>query len=295
MKLFISYRRKDWSFALSLAEKLRGYLAAEIFIDFDAIDEPDFDASIMRNLRTSDVFLLVVSENTFAERIFRKSDWLHREILEALTLNIPIVCAFINGYPIPEDLPEDILLIRHMEGFSFYPEFFDAGVAKLVDFLIDATPIEALELTEEQRHIRDIKQKSRRQLLAALRALEIDDHITYADLLRQARALYKQLPGKKDVPAPQSKPAAPLPPLELLPIDPDEAETQPHYSSESVTESVALESPLAWLDDYLPSDIIAETALQIAEAAAQQFSAGKSIVQIVGWLYPPHPLAASAP
>ncbi len=290
MKLFISYRRKDWSFARSLAEKLREYLAAEIFIDFDAIDEPDFDASIMRNLRTSDVFLLIVSENTFAERIFRKADWLHREIFEALTLNIPIICAFINGQYVPEDLPEDILLIRHMQGISFHPEFFDAGVARLADFLIDVTPIEPRELTAEERYIRDIKQKSRRQLLAALRALENDDHATYVDLLRQARALYRQLPGKKAAP---SKPALLKPPLADLPLldDPDDDETLASYATESITESVELE----WLADHLPPANLPENPLRIAEDAAQEFSAGKSVSQIVGWLYPLRPPAENAP
>lgn len=289
MKLFISYRRKDWSFALSLAEKLRDYLAAEIFIDFDAVDEPDFDASIMRNLRTSDVFLLVVSEHTFAERIFRKSDWLHREILEALTLNLPIICAFINGHIIPEDIPEDIQLVRHMQGISFFPEFFTAAVVKLANFIIDVTPIEPLELSEAERYEREIKQRSRRQLLAALRALELDDHVTYVGLLQEARALYRQLPGKKaDAPAPSA--AWKTPPLLERFQDEDDAETLSAYSSENVTESVMLENPLEWLDDHISP----ETALQIAQVAAHQFSEGKSILQIVGWLYPPRPPAENA-
>jgi hypothetical protein len=41
-KIFISYRRKSSAFTLLLANKLSESLDAEIFVDFESIDQDDF-------------------------------------------------------------------------------------------------------------------------------------------------------------------------------------------------------------------------------------------------------------
>lgn len=163
MKLFVSYRRKSWGFTQRLAEKLERRLDAEIFIDTEGIDETHFANSIMRNLGQSDAVLLIVSEHTFApEKIHHEKDWVRREIREALRLKKPIICAFVDGQPIPGDLPLDIEDIRQMQGVNFYPEYFTAALIKLVGFITKATPIKRLKpqnrTRQVQRGLREMEQ-----------------------------------------------------------------------------------------------------------------------------------------
>jgi hypothetical protein len=138
MNIFISYRRKTWPFTQRLAEKLRMRLAAHVFVDTDSIDDDDFDDSILKHLRSSDVFVLVVSEQTFdPARINREGDWVRREIGEALGLDLPIILAMVDGCTPPpaEDLPIDIRDVATKQGIEFYPVYFEAGVEKLAQFI----------------------------------------------------------------------------------------------------------------------------------------------------------------
>jgi len=149
MKLFVSYRRKSWPFTSQLVNHLRRRLDADIFVDYEGVDETNFEKSILRHLRASDVVLLIVSEYTFEpSRIQQHDDWVRREIREALALEKPIVAVFIDGQGFPSDLPADIRNIRGKQGISFYPEYFLAGIKRLVEFMVKATPVQAAPLNE---------------------------------------------------------------------------------------------------------------------------------------------------
>src|SRR5262249_37105876 len=111
MKLFISYRRKSWAFTQRLDEALTAATGADIFVDYEGIDDTHFEESILRHLSESDAILLIITEYTFApERINQPDDWVRREIVTALKLKKPIVLVAVDGlYPPPPDkLPEDI-------------------------------------------------------------------------------------------------------------------------------------------------------------------------------------------
>lgn len=140
-KIFISYRRKSWPSAHKLAEDLGKILDAEIFIDFKSIDDSDFEKSILRNLRDSDVVVVIVTEDTFSDRIREDSDWVRREIREAMSLEKPIVLALFDGMLPPNDLPSDIKEISKKEGIRFFPDFFDEGVSRLARFIAKITEI----------------------------------------------------------------------------------------------------------------------------------------------------------
>lgn len=142
MKLFISYRRAAWSFTYWLAEELDKMLDAQIFVDFSGINEANFETALLRNLRESDVVLVIVTEHTFApDRIHNDRDWVRREIREAIQLNKPIVLACQNGLVPPPDLPDDLQPVRYAQGIEFYPRFFKAGVHELAAFIDRVTPI----------------------------------------------------------------------------------------------------------------------------------------------------------
>src|SRR5687768_6300307 len=124
-KIFVSYRRASWSFTYWLIEELGKLLDAQMFVDYDGIDEANFETSIVRNLQESDVVLLIVSEQTFSpERIHHDHDWVRREIREALILGKPMIMACHNGLMPPADLPDDIQGVRKAQGIEFYPRYF---------------------------------------------------------------------------------------------------------------------------------------------------------------------------
>ena len=135
-KIFVSYRRKSWHFTELLRDKLQTHLDADIFVDLHSVDEDDFEKSILRHLRESDVLLLVITEHTFAERIHEDDDWVRREIREALAHDIPIVLVAVEGRYPPAGLPADIKDIARKQGITFYADYFQAAVERLVDFIV---------------------------------------------------------------------------------------------------------------------------------------------------------------
>lgn len=141
-KIFISYRHKDWTFAHALYEKLQKRTRGRVWIDLE-IERSDFSENIEEELRTSDVYVLVVTNNTFAQdRIHQDGDWVRREIRLALSLNIPIALAIHNGQ-MPENansLPPDIQAITTKHGIAIYPGFFDAGVDRLAKHCASLAP-----------------------------------------------------------------------------------------------------------------------------------------------------------
>ncbi|HVU15016.1 MAG TPA: toll/interleukin-1 receptor domain-containing protein [Phototrophicaceae bacterium] len=172
MELFLSYRRTNWPFAQQLANALRIFIAATLFVDYQSIDETDFEVSILGHLRKSDAVLLIVSKDTFdPARIHRDDDWVRREVREALTLKKPIVVVLVDGQLIPADIPQDIQNIRRMEGVKFYPEYFEAGVKRLADFIEKATPIRSALLDDEDETV-----EARTPLEDAVEALNQGDY-----------------------------------------------------------------------------------------------------------------------
>lgn len=135
-KIFLSYRRKSRSFTHRLAEELRNRLESEIFVDFSGIDDDDFEHSILKNLRESNVVLLIITEHTFADRIHKDDDWVRREIREALENEIPIVLVAVEGRYPPSGLPSDIQDVARKQGIPFYPEYFIPAVDRLAEFVV---------------------------------------------------------------------------------------------------------------------------------------------------------------
>lgn len=141
MKLFISYRRKDWGYTSRLADDLRTRLGCEVFVDIDGMDEPSFESSILRNLESSQIVLLLVTEKTFAtDRIHRDADWVRREMVRALELNKQIILVCIDGLFPPADIPDDLQPLRGKEGIRFFAEFYESAIQRLIIFIQRIAP-----------------------------------------------------------------------------------------------------------------------------------------------------------
>ncbi len=137
LKVFVSYRRKSWAFTHRMAGDLKQVLDADIFVDITGVDQANFADSILSHLRVADVVLLVVSEFTFSERIQEPNDWVRHEIALALELRKPIVLIAVEGLfpPAAAMLPPDIRGVTRMQGIKFYPEFWEAALTQLAEFI----------------------------------------------------------------------------------------------------------------------------------------------------------------
>ena len=139
MKVFISYRHKDWGIARQIADQLQRRINGFVFFDERSIDQADFERSILSHLRQSQVVVVIVTENTFAaERIRQSDDWIRREMKEALYQGKDIVPVRINApFPPAHQLPPDIQGITRMNSLVLHPgpRVFEASLQNLIDFI----------------------------------------------------------------------------------------------------------------------------------------------------------------
>lgn len=137
-KVFISYRRADTDFAHRIADGLRALLDGEVFID-SRLKEENFDDALENHIRTSSVFVLIVTAHTFApERIHQPDDWVRREIVTALQTARPITMALRQGQTPPEidALPDDLREITRKQAIFFYVQDFEANVRALAEHCV---------------------------------------------------------------------------------------------------------------------------------------------------------------
>jgi iron(II)-dependent oxidoreductase len=153
-KVFVSYRRKSWGFTHRLVDSLSKRLEADIFVDIDDVDQADFETAIFSHLRTSHAMALIVTDLTFAtERIYREDDWVRKEISEALRLNLPIVMVSVDGVLPPIDLPEEIKQVSRSQAINFYPDYFEAAVERLSEFITKIAHIPTLPAPSSARTV----------------------------------------------------------------------------------------------------------------------------------------------
>ena len=80
--VFISYRRKDISWALLVYKYLtaKGY---DVFFDYTSIPSGDFEQIIVGNIKARAHFVLILTP-TALDRCNEPGDWLRREIETAI-------------------------------------------------------------------------------------------------------------------------------------------------------------------------------------------------------------------
>jgi formylglycine-generating enzyme required for sulfatase activity len=146
-KLFISYRRKDWPFANLLRLELSKHLDADIFMDTaedHGVSEIRFATQILKEITSSDAFLLIVTEHTFApDRLKNPKDWVVREVKEAIEHEIPIILAAWDENKVPgsDALPESIQAVSGSQAIRFVPEYFSQATERLAKFIDKNTDV----------------------------------------------------------------------------------------------------------------------------------------------------------
>src|SRR5579859_691105 len=127
--VFISYRRADsWGLALKIRDTLQAK-GFDVFMDIHDIHEGQFGEIIQKAIRERDSFILILSPNTL------QSDWVVNETKYALETKRKII-PVLDRFDIYKDpIPEDLAVIRSYNAVSITPEYVDAGLERLVQFL----------------------------------------------------------------------------------------------------------------------------------------------------------------
>ncbi|XP_014300815.1 NAD(+) hydrolase sarm1 isoform X2 [Microplitis demolitor] len=138
LDVFVSYRRSNGSQLASLLKvhlQLRGF---SVFLDVERLEAGKFDNNLLQSIRQAKHFLLVLTTDALSRCINddEGKDWVHREIVAALTSQcniIPIIDNF--QWPQVEELPEDMRAVCHFNGVRWIHDYQDACVDKLERFM----------------------------------------------------------------------------------------------------------------------------------------------------------------
>ncbi|MBZ0295353.1 MAG: toll/interleukin-1 receptor domain-containing protein [Anaerolineae bacterium] len=124
--VFLSYRRDpSWGQARCIADSLREK-GIQVFMDVDSIDEGRFAEIIEQAIRSCDHFVPILAPTTL------QSDWVRREIKEALVLDKPIIPLLVDGFQFGSGaVPDDVKEIASHNAITVTHEFYDAAMERL--------------------------------------------------------------------------------------------------------------------------------------------------------------------
>jgi formylglycine-generating enzyme required for sulfatase activity len=132
--VFISYRRKDISWALNVYRYLtdRGY---DVFFDYTSISSGDFEQIILSNIKARAHFLVILTPAAL-DRCDEPGDWLRREIETAINEKRNIIPMFFDYFSfsspsVSEKLTGKLATLGHYNGLEIPVGFFDEAMERL--------------------------------------------------------------------------------------------------------------------------------------------------------------------
>ena len=107
--IFISYRREGGTYFARIIKAELEKRKLEVFLDFDELKDGAFNKRIMDAIRSSSVFLFILSKGSL-DRCKNEGDWVRDEILYASKVNTHIVPVEVDKSfrTMPSDVPDDI-------------------------------------------------------------------------------------------------------------------------------------------------------------------------------------------
>ncbi len=144
--VFISYRRKDISWALAVYQDLthHGY---DVFFDYTSISGGDFEQIIISNIRARAHFVLILTPTTF-DRCSEPGDWLRREVEVAIDEKRNITPLFFDGFNFGNDnvsqkLTGKLKNVSRYNGMNVHQDYFTEAMNRLrTKFL--SVPLDAI-------------------------------------------------------------------------------------------------------------------------------------------------------
>ena len=132
--VFISYRRKDISWALAVYQDLahQGY---DVFFDYTSIPSGDFEQIIISNIKARAHFVLILTP-TALDRCSKPGDWLRREIETAIDEKRNVIPLFFNGFrfgtaSVSKKLTGKLWNVSRYNGMNVHQDYFREAMERL--------------------------------------------------------------------------------------------------------------------------------------------------------------------
>jgi len=132
--VFISYRRKDVSWALAVYQYLTSQ-KYDVFFDYTSNPSGDFEQIIIGNIKARAHFVLILTP-TALDRCSEPGDWLRREIETAIDEKRNIIPLFFDGFnfgssSVADKLTGKLGTIRHYNGLDIPSGYFMEAMERL--------------------------------------------------------------------------------------------------------------------------------------------------------------------
>ncbi|HLO18186.1 MAG TPA: SUMF1/EgtB/PvdO family nonheme iron enzyme [Anaerolineales bacterium] len=158
--VFISYRRKDISWALAVYQYLTSQ-KYDVFFDYTSIQSGDFEQIIVSNIKARAHFVLILTP-TALDRCNEPGDWLRREIETAIDERRNIIPLFFDGFSfgspsIADKLTGKLAAIQRYNGLDIPSGYFIEAMERLRDRYLNV-PLNAVlhpVSTEVQKAVKE--------------------------------------------------------------------------------------------------------------------------------------------
>lgn len=132
--VFISYRRKDISWALAVYQYLMSQ-KYDVFFDYTSLSGGDFEQVIISNIKARAHFVLILTP-TALDRCDQPGDWLRREIETAIDEKRNIIPLFFEGFnfgapSVIGKLTGKLVAINHYNGLDVPGGYFIEAMERL--------------------------------------------------------------------------------------------------------------------------------------------------------------------
>lgn len=167
--VFISYRRRDISWALAVYQYLSNQ-NYDVFFDYTHIPSGDFEQIIISNIKARAHFVLILTPDAL-DRTSNEGDWLRREIETAIDEKRNIVPLFFDGFSfgspnVKEKLTGKMASISRYNGLDIPSGYFPEAMERLSKRYLN-TPLDAVIHPVST----EVRKKSREEKVAANKAL----------------------------------------------------------------------------------------------------------------------------
>ena len=134
--VFISYRRTGGSAEARLVQTKLSKHGLKAFLDVDDLESGHFNLALLKRIAEAPNFVVILSPHSL-DRCADERDWLRQEIAQAVQTKRNIVPLIMPNFDFPtqETLPAELKDLPNYQSVKYSHEFFDATIAKLVQYL----------------------------------------------------------------------------------------------------------------------------------------------------------------
>ena len=200
--VFISYRRKDISWALAVYQYLTSQ-KYDVFFDYTSLSGGDFEQVIVSNIRARAHFVLILTP-TALDRCNQPGDWLRREIETAIGEKRNIIPLFFDGFSfgspaVAERLTGKLANINRYNGLDVPSGYFMEAMERLRSRYLNV-PLDAV-IHPVSTEVRKVVKEEKVAANKALRQQQ-DDIQELVKPVEEKPVKPKQAPIKKETESP---------------------------------------------------------------------------------------------